>query len=92
MRECFRHKVYERWYRIAFDVEFGGDQRSDLPYVCISDVPFVRSRMHGYAFRSESLAFDSGLGNIRHVAASRIPYCCDLVDVDAQSGHFLSFD
>jgi hypothetical protein len=48
--------------------------------------------MNGYAFRAESFTFDSCLCNIRHVAASRISDCCDLVDIDAQSGHFVPFD
>ena len=79
----FQDKVRERGDRVALDVEFGGDEGADFPYIGISDVPFVGPRVNGYALGAEAFAAYGGLCNVGDVPATGVAYSGDFIDIYA---------
>ena len=75
------YQVNEFRYRISFNVEFDIDERLDLPYVTISYMSFIRSRMDGNSFCSESFAVASRFFHVRQISAPGIAERRDFVDI-----------
>ena len=81
IRNHFQDEVHEGRDRIPFNIEFRGNQRPYLSDIRISDMSFIRSRMDGNPFGAELLTHNGCMCHIRHIPASCVPYCGNLVDV-----------
>src|SRR5690606_6918294 len=87
VRHHIKHQHDELLLRITLDVELGGYDIPDIIYITVPDMPFIRPRVYGDPFGTESLAPDGSLFHIGYIASPCIPYCGNLVDVDTQSCH-----
>jgi hypothetical protein len=62
VRPCFQYQVNEFLFsRVAFDIEFGGDDLFNFTHILITDMSFIRPRMYRYAICAKSLRVDGSL-------------------------------
>jgi hypothetical protein len=73
--------------RIAFDIKFSSDDLFYFAHIVITDMPFIRPRMHRYAIRAKTLRIDRGFYHIGIIAPATVPQSCELVDVYAELSH-----
>ena len=72
---------------IAFDVEFGSDERAESEDVIAADVALVGARMNCDALSAEAFAVDGHVFDAGTVFAAGVAQSSDFVDVDAKIGH-----
>ncbi len=91
VRDYFAHEVDEGGNRVPFDVEFGFQERTDGPYVGVTDVALVGAGMDGDALRAEAFAVQGRLRHVGQIAAAGVAEGGELIDVDTEPGHNLGY-
>jgi hypothetical protein len=82
MRFYFQNKIKESLRRIAFNIEFGSDDRTDIPDVLVSDMSLIGTRMYRDPLGSELLTIDCSFSNIGNITSTCITDGGYFVDVN----------
>src|SRR5450432_4582497 len=83
IRFCRKHQINKFLFlTIPFNIKFRGYDFFYVQYILVSDMPFVRSRVHGDAVGSEPLGVDGGFYNIRIISAPAVTQGGKFVYVD----------
>ena len=76
-----QHKVDEAAGGIAFDIEFGLDQRPELQYIAISDMSLIGTWVYRNPLCSKFLTIHCHFQYIWIVSTARIAQCGDFIDI-----------
>ena len=80
-RHDLQHQIDEARNRIALDIEFGPQQRTQIIYICPADVAFVGTGMNSNTVSPESFTIKCYLHHIGDIPSACISQCSNLVYV-----------
>ena len=81
MRFHFQYQVYKLRRRVALDIEFSPQQRTQIIYICPADVAFVGTGMNSNTVSPESFTIKCYLHHIGGIPSACISQCSNLVYV-----------